>query len=88
LVREGDLNQRQPTLVVPDSASLSVKRAPVDSRLTQLEGGTCHTLWHRLDLDFVFDNRTPDDCQTTQVDVCRFILERWPADLLTEVAPG
>jgi len=25
LVREGDLNRRQPTLVVPDSASLSVK---------------------------------------------------------------
>jgi len=20
-----------------------------------LERGTCHTLWHRLDLDFVFD---------------------------------
>jgi hypothetical protein len=45
----------------------------------------CHTLWHRLDLDFVFDNRTPGACQPTQVvDACRFILERWaePADLL------
>ena len=28
----------------------------VDSRLIQLERGTCHTLWHRLDLDFVSDH--------------------------------
>ena len=50
-----DLNRTRPTLVMPELASLSVKSAPVDSRLIQLERGTCHTLWHRLDLDFVFD---------------------------------
>jgi len=40
---------------MPELSSLSVKYAPVDSRLIQLERGSCHTLWHRLDLDFVFD---------------------------------
>jgi hypothetical protein len=33
-----------------------------------LERGSCHTLWHRLDLDLVLDNRPSDACQTTQVD--------------------
>jgi hypothetical protein len=51
----GDLNRARPTLIMPELARLSVERAPVDSRLIQLERGTCHTLWHRLDLDFVVD---------------------------------
>ena len=51
----GDLNRAQPTLVLPELASLSVKLPPVDSRLIQLGRGTCHTLWHRLDLDFASD---------------------------------
>jgi hypothetical protein len=56
VVREGDLNRAQPALAVPDSASLSVKLPPVDSRLIQLGRGRCHTLWHHLDLDFVSDD--------------------------------
>jgi hypothetical protein len=52
------LNRRQPTLSWPESAGLSVKWAPVDSRLIQLERCTCHTLWHRLGLDFVSDDST------------------------------
>ena len=55
LCARGDLNRARPTLVMPELSSLSVKYAPVDSRLIQLERGSCHTLWHRLDLDFVFD---------------------------------
>ena len=51
----GDLNRARPTLVLPELASLSVKWAPVDSRLIQLDRGRCHTWWHRLDLDFVSD---------------------------------
>jgi hypothetical protein len=43
-VREGDLNRARPTLLMPELASLSVKYAPVDSRLIQLERGTCHTV--------------------------------------------
>jgi hypothetical protein len=31
-----------------------------------LERGMCHTLWHRLDLDFVFDLSNTDACQPTQ----------------------
>jgi hypothetical protein len=54
-VREGGLNRAQSTLTVPDSVSLSVECVPVESRLLQLERGRCHTLWHRLDLDFVSD---------------------------------
>ena len=50
------MNRARPTLVLPELASLSVKLAPVDSRLIQLERGTCHTLWHHLDLDFVSDD--------------------------------
>ena len=65
-MRDGDLNRRQPTLVLPKLASLSVKCAPIDSRLIQLERGMCHTLWHRLDLDFVFDLSNTDACQPTQ----------------------
>jgi len=57
-----------------------------------LERGTCHTLWHRLDLDFVFDYpNTGRVSAYTCVNACRFILERWaePADLLVaKVVPG
>jgi hypothetical protein len=46
------LNQAQPTPNRPGSAGLSVKRTPVDSRCIQLERGTCHTLWQRINLSF------------------------------------
>ena len=49
------MNRAQSALIVPDSVRLSVECVPVESRLLQLERGRCHTLWHRLDLDFVSD---------------------------------
>ena len=49
------MNRAPSTLTVPDSVSLSVECVPVESSLLQLERGLCHTLWHRLDLDFVSD---------------------------------
>jgi hypothetical protein len=51
----GDLNRAQPALAMPDSASLSVRWPLFDSRFIQLERGRCHKLWHRLDLESVFD---------------------------------
>src|SRR5215217_2169348 len=83
----GVVNRALSTLRNPDSAGLSVKVTPVDSRYVQLERGTCHTLWHRLDLDLMSNESNIGRLSAyTCVNACRFILERWaePAELLVE----
>jgi hypothetical protein len=44
-----------------------VECVPVDSRFVQLDRGTCHTWWHRLDLDLVSDESVTGLLQTTHL---------------------
>jgi hypothetical protein len=67
LVREGDLNRARSTLTMPNWAHLSVECVPVDSRLIQSDRGTCHTRWHRLDLDLLSDESSTGLLQTTHL---------------------